>query len=156
MQRLKKKPLFHPLSCWDIASWRKRNFFDILQFKKLVAKYIWHLDENEIERRDFQAIIVTDIQERIIWTSRGFTSMTGYSAEFAVGRRPSFLKGRRTDPVIRQKIRKAIEERKTVSVTLINYRKSGAAYNYQVEIIPLHKHRNQVINFLAIERKVGF
>lgn len=158
MYRYKSKPLFHPLSCWDIASqsiFRKRNFFDLIQFKKLVTKYNWNLNYHEIATKDFQAIVVTDLEEQIIWTSRGFSSLTGYSSKFAIGKKPSFLQGRNSDGLMKEKIKKAIQQRESVSATIINYRKDGSEYYCHIEIKPLYSNQ-KLKNFVAIEREVHF
>jgi PAS domain-containing protein len=59
----------------------------------------------------------------IIYASKGFYDLTGYSAEEIVGRNCRFLQGAKTDPKQVTKIRDAISKGTDISVCLLNYKK---------------------------------
>ena len=148
----------HPLLCWDIASqavYRRTNFYDITEFEKAHKHFKWNFDLPLMKERVFESIILTDVNERIIWTSPGFKSMTGYARAFAVGRKPGFLQGKDTDRTAKQKIRSAIEQSKPIDGTLVNYRKDGTPYYCHVDIRPLFSPAGHLVNFIAVEQEVN-
>ena len=100
------------------------------------------------------AIVLTDKTEKIEWVNTGFHRMTGYSLQEVVGRRPNFLQGKDTRPEDVFQIRQSMPQLKPFSTTLLNYRKTGEAYQCNIEIIPLFKAGKELVNFLAIEQEV--
>ncbi len=90
-----------PFLSWDIfmdgnhrytsALKRKQDLFSI---KNLAKEYQWNNNiENLFESMDYEAIIVTDKDQKIIWVNDGFSEMTGYSTQFAINKTPRFLQG---------------------------------------------------------------
>jgi PAS domain S-box-containing protein len=160
-QELKKitpsKILTHPLMCWDIIStgiFRHSKQFDIQQFQKLAAKHKWNIDLSVIHETSFDALVVTDLEENIIWVSNGFKEMTGYSPSFALRKKPNFLQGSKTSVVAKNQIRTAINHREHIEATLINYRKDGSEYNCRIEIFPLYTDSRRPTHFLAVEQAI--
>lgn len=152
-----KKHFQHPLLCWDIASqapFRQRSWADLRELDGLKRKYRWDIDANRVAVYPFDALIVTDLFEKILWVSRGFESMTGHTPESALNRRPSFLQGKQTDIETKARIRNAITLFQPITSSLINYRKNGSAYICRIEIIPLLTEDKDVTHFLAIEKEL--
>lgn len=152
------KTTMRPLLCWDIASQgfaNKSNLFDIEEFENMKAQYNWKFDLEHIKGQTFDALVVTNEQQRIIWVSNGFKAMTGYTPSFAKNKKPSFLQGKNTDPKIKQEIREAISSQKPVTATIVNYRKDGTAYDCHVQIIPLFTEQGKLTHFLALESDVS-
>lgn len=148
----------HPLLCWDIASqalYRSKNFYDITEFEKAYRRFKWNFELPSMKERIFDSIVLTDINERIVWTSPGFKSMTGYSQTFAIGKKPNFLQGKNTDENVKNKIRSAIDQRMPVEGTLVNYRRNGTPYHCYVNIIPLLSPSGDLENFVAFEQEVN-
>lgn len=151
------KAMYHPLMCWDIASGggdKKPNSAEVQHLQKLAARYDWTIDFEPILLKKFDALIVTDSGQKIIWASQGFKIMTGYSPAYALHKKPSFLQGRKTSQKTRNEIREVIKKGETVEATIINYRKDGSEYLCQIEIIPLFSKSLQPSHFLAIEKMV--
>ena len=67
---------------------------DIEQVKSFAKKSKW---KNKIDgifqNQDFEALVITDINQKILWVNNGFTEMTGYSKKFAINKTPNFLQG---------------------------------------------------------------
>ncbi len=90
---------FMPLLSWDIFS---QHYFktlenlkidnDIKMVKAFAEKAKW---KNEIDtifnNQDFDALIITDAEQKILWVNAGFTQMTGFSKTFALNKKPHFL-----------------------------------------------------------------
>jgi PAS domain S-box-containing protein len=152
-----KKKVMHPLLSWDIISDRWLTRVEEKDLQTLVAlkkRYQWKADVEVLLKSRFDAIVVTDKEERIIWASRGFERMTGYAPSFAKKKKPSFLQGRNTGVHTKQRIRQALERRRPVAGTLINYRKDGSEYLCRVDIIPLYNLKDTFTHFIAFEMEV--
>lgn len=151
------KAMCHPLMCWDIASGgvnKNPTSAEVQHLQKLAARYHWTVDFEPILAKKFDALIVTDSGQKIIWASQGFKTMTGYSPTYALHKNPSFLQGKKTNLEIRKEIREAIKKGEAVEATIINYRKDGSEYLCQIEIIPLFSKSLLPSHFLAIEKMV--
>lgn len=99
------------------------------------------------------AIVITDIEEKIEWVNTGFSKMTGYQAEEAIGRSPKFLQGKETNMEDVRHFRQAIKKLQPFSSEILNYRKNGEAYTCSVSIFPLFNATGSLMNFIAIEKE---
>lgn len=108
-----------------------------------------------VAARTNDAVVVTDASGRIEWANEGFTRITEYTLEEAVGRKPGeILQGPETDPATVDKVREHIHRGEGVSVEILNYSKSGRKYWLAMEIQPIHSDTGEVVNFMAIERDI--
>jgi PAS domain S-box-containing protein len=153
-----------PLISWDIyAQGYQKNLIDFEKdndrkvLNLLKAKYSWVHDFDAInwENTIYETIVVTNIDIKILHTSPGFVSMTGYSVKEAIGRSPKFLQGANTAAETTAAIRAAITAGKSICAQLINYRKNGEEYTCQVNIIPLFNDENILTHFIAFEQEVA-
>lgn len=152
-----KKKLVHPLLSWDIISDnRSQSVQEKCQksLQKLKQKFDWNLSITSLLKAKFDAIVVTDRDENIVWASEGFEQMTGYKVSHAKNKKPAFLQGVNTDPETKKRIRSAIQRRQPIAETLINYRKNGSEYHCRVEITPLYNSENILTHFIALESEV--
>jgi len=153
----KKRSRSHPLICWDIAApaiLQLPHSPDEEDLRELALKYDWVIDVPAVFLQEFEAIVVTTLDQKIVWTSRGFKKMTGYTPSFARHKQPSFLQGEATDPVVRASIRAALRDFKHITGTLVNYRKDGTSYRCQVSIQPVRNSGGAVVHFMALERSL--
>lgn len=145
-----------PLS-WDIANpllpWHIQIQEDVTQLEKLIKLHKWDLDldYNKLLAHGF-SIVITNLQREIIWVSSNFFNMTGYTLKEAVGQKPSFLQGARTNRKHVELISEQLKRFETVSARLINYRKDTEPYLCEIKIYPLKNTDGQVTHFLAIEK----
>lgn len=146
------------LGAWEFMNrpvnlpWQK----DWDKINRMSIRYNWalNIDLREILRKQEQAIVVTDAKQIIQFASAEFETMTGYPASEAVGRKPNFLQGVDTNPVINQRIRESIKALQPVSETVLNYKKNGSPYFCKVEIHPIFNARKNLVNFIAIEKQL--
>ncbi|MFD2935850.1 PAS domain-containing protein [Spirosoma flavum] len=103
---------------------------------------------------DKWVIVVTDSDQVIQYVNPRFEEMTGYTHQEVIGRRPTFLQGERTSLLSRQRIKQAIQQRRSVSERLLNYRKDQTPYWCQIVIRPIVNRQKQVVNFIAFEQEV--
>lgn len=153
----KRRSRSHPLFCWDIAApaiLQLPHSPDEEDLRDLALKYDWAIDPSAVFLKEFEAIVVTTLDQKIVWASRGFKKMTGYTPSFARNKRPSFLQGPDTDPAVRTSIRVALHEFKHITDTLINYRKDGTPYRCEVSIEPVRNNSGAIVHFMALERSL--
>lgn len=84
--------------------------------------------------------IVTDPSQEdnpIIYTNQTFLEMTGYESGEVIGRNCRFLQGTDTDQDDIDKIKAAIKEKESITITLRNYRKNGAPFWNRLAIQPV-------------------
>ncbi|OYQ33209.1 hypothetical protein CHU92_13175 [Flavobacterium cyanobacteriorum] len=153
-----------PLYSWDFFSQYFQNrlaelskYKDLSALNKLKARFGWHIDfdAGDFTTKAYQAIVVTDSATKIVWVNPGFSSMTGYYANEALGRTPKFLQGEKVSVEASHKIRIALDNKEQVSANVINYRKSGEEYLCEVAIYPLFGKNNEVTHFIALEREIA-
>jgi len=157
-QKIKAKRVF-PVSSWDISG----NFLqkkgdssveaDRLYLSKLSKKFRWVIDVNTIFPHRYEAMVITNVDQEIYWVNEGFTTMTGYSADYALGKKPNFLQGKNTQPDVRNEIREHLSTFKEYTGTIVNYRKNREEYICSVKIIPIRNDRDNVTHFIAFERE---
>jgi PAS domain S-box-containing protein len=101
------------------------------------------------------AIIVTDARGVMEWVSEGFTRITGYPIEEAVGRVPGeLLQGADTDRTAAAQIGAALRDRRPVASELINYTKDGRAIWIGMHIRSMIDERGVVSGHVAIQADI--
>jgi PAS domain S-box-containing protein len=92
---------------------------------------------------------------RITWVSKGFETMTGYSAEEVIGRSPRFMQGPETDRDTLDRLRASLEEgRSHAKVRSINYRKNGEPFWIEWSVSPIENASGEPTAWLAVQRDV--
>jgi len=151
-----------PLLSWDIFSHEKSLQLtelqvkqDITSVKALACKFNWDNDIDTLfNEADYEAIIVTDLSQKILWVNKGFSKMTGYSKSDALKNTPRFLQGQKTSEEKRATIRKKLSTSLPFKEVIINHRKDGTPYKCEVRIFPLHSGENKT-HYIALERQVS-
>jgi PAS domain S-box-containing protein len=105
-----------------------------------------------VARRSTNAIIMTNPDGRIEWANESFERITGYSPDEVKGRRPGeFLQGPATDPATVEQIRKALRQRESCTVEILNYHKDGRSYWITLTINPVFSAEGELLHFFAIQ-----
>ncbi|WP_422931397.1 PAS domain S-box protein [Singulisphaera sp. PoT] len=108
-----------------------------------------------VASRTDNAVIITDAHGRIEWVNEGFTRVTEYSPEEAIGRRPgSFLQGPGTDPEAVRHMRERQAAGLGFTAEVLNYSKSGREYWLAIDARPIRDEAGMLRNFIAIESDV--
>ncbi|GAB5401493.1 MAG: hypothetical protein Aureis2KO_30780 [Aureisphaera sp.] len=155
------KALAMPLLSWDLFSenysrrlQQARKGNDIKNVAALAQRYDWKNDVQSIlSEHEFDAIVITDAQQKIVWVNEGFTTMTGYPKSFALDKSPKFLQGKETSETTRKKIKAQLKKDRPFKEIITNYKKDQVAYDCEVRIFPLYNEGTT--HYLALEREVG-
>lgn len=111
---------------------------------------------SRIAQETNNGVVITDTEGRVEWVNQGFTKVTGYSLEEALGRKPgSFLQGQETDQKTVEFIRNALIDEQEFTVEIINYDKSGRAYWVEIACNPLYSPSDLLEGFMAIETDIS-
>lgn len=101
------------------------------------------------------AVIITNLNEEIVWVNKAYTRLTGYSFEEAVGRRPFDLTtGPDSDPAVRERIRKKKSTGQIFQEERINYSKQGRKYWVEIQGQPVHNSQGEMTHYLVINRDI--
>ncbi|MBX9667082.1 MAG: PAS domain-containing sensor histidine kinase [Candidatus Obscuribacterales bacterium] len=103
-------------------------------------------------------IVITDPYQRdnpIIYANPSFLQLTGYSREEVLGQNCRFLQGddRRQEAV--KDLRMAIDEERSITVVLKNYRKNGSLFWNELTVSPVHDESGRLINFIGIQNDIS-
>ena len=159
-KEIKTPDVIPPLLCWEFFPHahrlRKKEAkiqTDIHSLEKLSSKYTWNINLDQIlNENTYDALVVTDINNRIIWVNNGFYEMTGYSKTEIIDKTPVLLQGEETSKRTKKIIRDHLRNKIPVKEILINYRKDGSLYKCELNIFPLNGSGS--VHFLALEREV--
>ena len=148
----------------------KENFEEeeILMFLQAKEAIVYELqlierrvlqEENEdlalIVKSTENSIIITDDKARITWTNDAFEKVTGYRFDEVSGKVPGdFLQGPKTDAKAIAKMRKAIREKKSTRVEIINYHKTGKPFWTSIDLQPIFTHGGRLKKFLGIQSNI--
>jgi PAS domain S-box-containing protein len=82
-----------------------------------------------VAQKTDNAVIITDASGIVEWVNDGFTRISGYTLEEAVGHKPgTLLQGPGTDPAAVLRMRQAISRREGVDLEILNYTKDKKPY----------------------------
>ncbi|MCM2674573.1 PAS domain-containing protein [Alkalicoccobacillus plakortidis] len=102
-------------------------------------------------------ILVTDPDlpdNEIIYVSKGFTSMTGYTVEETLKTNCRFLQGKDTDPESVQLLREAISNRQSITIEILNYKKNGQPFWNELTIDPVYLKKEKKHYFVGIQKDI--
>ena len=157
------KKYFLPLASFDVHLTNLKNLTnefkkdnDISNLINIINTNYWSTDITmNVFQKDYDALVLTDKKQKIIWVSSGFNNMTGYSKSYAVGKKPAFLQGDKTSPYVKKQIRSDLKNNHSYSGSIINYKKNGQVYNCQIKISPIYSSKKSLKYFLAFEKEIA-
>jgi PAS domain S-box-containing protein len=85
----------------------------------------------------------------IAFANLAFLDLTGYTEEEIIGRNCRFLQGARTDPAHVAELRRAVVEKRAVSVEILNYKRDGTPFWNAVYIAPVFGPGDKLLYFFA-------
>ena len=128
-----------------------------------VVKYATDITEDIRQKEHFNilslvanetdnSVIITDAEGRIEYVNAGFTRMTGYSAEEAMGKIPGrLLQGENTDPDTVQRIRQNLSRHQPFVEEILNYAKSGEPHWISLSINPVTDRIGKIERYVSVQ-----
>lgn len=119
-----------------------------------------HLDllERAI-KSDYDSIIITTLNldepgPVIVYANDGFTRMTGYTREEAIGKSPRILQGPKTDRAVLDKLKQRLREGHSFFGHTVNYRKDGTEFINQWDIHPLTNEKGEITHWVSYQHDI--
>ncbi|HYE04922.1 MAG TPA: PAS domain S-box protein [Planctomycetota bacterium] len=103
-------------------------------------------------------VVITDPSKAdnpVVFVNTGFSAITGYPAEEAIGRNCRFLQGPETDREDVRKLKQAMREGKPYKCVLRNYCKDGRPFWNQLTLNPVQDEEGRLINWVGIQNDVS-
>ncbi|RDC66432.1 PAS domain-containing protein [Adhaeribacter pallidiroseus] len=97
-------------------------------------------------------VIITDNHRNIEWVNNSFSTLSGYSYEEAIGKRPGeLLHGPLTNSETILQIREKMQKAEPFSVEILNYKKNGEEFWVSMEVNPIFKEPGLLEKFVATQ-----
>ena len=146
-----------PILCWDFhyESINELKIFssDIKKIKRISHQFKWNVTDLEIsERIKDEVVLITDLEQKIIFASEGISKMTGYTEKEVLGKLPKMFQGPMTSTLVLKEIRIAIEKRIPFEKIVLNYKKCGETYDCKIHGFPVFNKKGDVSHFIAFEK----
>jgi diguanylate cyclase (GGDEF)-like protein/PAS domain S-box-containing protein len=100
------------------------------------------------------SIVITDINGKIEYVNKMFTTVTGYSFDEAIGQNPKILKSNETLPSIYSEMWECLTSGKIWNGELVNRKKDGSTYIESATISPVKQADGTVTNYVAIKEDI--
>jgi PAS domain S-box-containing protein len=110
-------------------------------------------------KSDYDSIVITELGlekpgPKIVYVNDGFTKMTGYSREEALGKTPRMLQGEKTDRAVLDKLKERLKEGKAFFGHTVNYRKDGSEFINQWDIHPLTNDKGEITHWVSYQHDI--
>ncbi len=133
------------LTVWLLAVGR-------LRAQRLAERMTTDLDRlARVVQHTTNAVTIADPHMRITWINQGFTRLTGYSLDEALGKTPGDLLGSgKADPQTIQTLESAVRLGEPCRVEVLNRAKDGSEYWVDTEVQPTRDADGMLIGFMEI------
>ena len=147
-----------PLLCWDLFLEGYYKKLELAEDKTLLNKFaVSHQWKHsfDFDKQLFtlnNTVLVTDPGLHIVFASSNMYLMNGYHPHEVIGKKPSMFQGPGTSIETKHLIRKAIDAVQPFEASLVNYRKTGEAYDCFIKAYPVFSKPGLLVNFIAFEK----
>ena len=90
----------------------------------------------------------------LVYVNPAFERLSGYRSAEIIGRNCRFLQGQDRDQAARYALRQAVEQRRSVTVVLRNYRRDASLFYNELTISPVHDAGGQLTHFVGFQNDV--
>jgi PAS domain S-box-containing protein len=128
-------------------------FFRDISERKNVEQNLNMLSLAASETTD--TIVIANPNGEAIWANNAYLDLTGLSLEEVIGQKPGYLsKGPETDLQATAKMRKAIQDKESIKITILNYNQQKEKYWFELNITTIFDAQNNFVNFIGVGRDV--
>lgn len=132
----------------------KAVFADMKKVNKISAQFTWNEKDLKIEERiKDEVVLITDLDLKIVFASKGIKRMTGYQEEEVLGKTPKMFQGPATSQLVLEEIKEAIKLKVPFKKTIENYKKDGRTYKCSVDATPVYNLKGKISHFIAFEKE---
>ncbi|WP_233505791.1 PAS domain S-box protein [Rhodoferax lacus] len=108
-----------------------------------------------VAKRTSNAVYFADTQWRISWVNEGFTRMSGFMPEEAIGMRPSqLLHSPLADPQTPLIIDSQAEAGGRVEIQVLQRSKAGRDYYADLEVLPILDSKGRITGYLSVQSDI--
>lgn len=102
------------------------------------------------------AVIITDTYGRIEWVNQAFSTLSGYTMDEVVGKKPKDFLQVNDDRTLKARtiLSSALSKKEFVEVDIINRNKNGFEYIIKLQITPVIDPQGELINFIALQKDI--
>ena len=104
-----------------------------------------------------EGIVIADARRHdlpLTYVNPAFLALTGYTEHEILGRNCRFLQGANTDPNAKRHIHDCLDAGQSCRVTLLNYKKNGAAFWNELTIAPIRDDAGTLSHFVGIQHDI--
>nr|WP_315211044.1 PAS domain S-box protein [uncultured Flavobacterium sp.] len=100
-------------------------------------------------------IVIANEKGEAVWANQAYLDLTGLNMEEVIGQKPGYSsKGPETDSNATLVMRKAIKNKESIKITILNYNKNKEKYWFELNITTVFDSNNNFINFIGVGRNV--
>jgi PAS domain S-box-containing protein len=100
-------------------------------------------------------IVIANPNGEAVWANQAYLDLTGLNMEEVIGQKPGYLsKGPETDLQTSLLMQKAIKNKESIKITILNYNKKKEKYWFELNITTVFDSNNNFINFVGVGRNV--
>ncbi|MWB96599.1 PAS domain-containing protein [Flavobacterium sp. GA093] len=146
-----------PILSWDfhyeLLNELKKYSFDLKRIQQIAHHFKWDTTDLKIKTRlQEEVIVITNLEQKIVFASNGILKMTGYKEAEILGKKPKTFQGPQTSLTDLKEIRTAIKKQKPFEKTIVNYKKNGELYNCKITCFPVFNLNKEITHFIAFEK----
>ncbi len=101
------------------------------------------------------SVVITDANRKVQYVNPGFERLTGYTFDEVRGGSLSFLQGKDTNPLHIEEMNKALKDRVSFSIEILNYRKSGEPFWSEIYVTPYFDQHGELSKFIGIQNDIS-
>ena len=98
------------------------------------------------------SIVITDVKGNIVFANRGFTELTGYSADEVVGHTPGILRSGQHSPDFYARLWNDLRAGRPFRETFVNRRKDGTLFHAEQSIAPVRDNTGEITHFISVSK----
>ena len=105
-----------------------------------------------VAHRTINGVVISDRDQRITWVNDGFTRITGYTAQEAIGQKVGILlHSNQADRDVLATIQRDVTAGKPCRAVVLNRGKDGRDYWVDLAIQPLRSSAGEITGFMSVE-----